>query len=161
MAVELIFAVITSLYTLSSAWGLRRTLLSAAKTYLLRPGNPNLESIRVLLQDSIINANTTDTGLAYHIRKLRENALPTEEELQVWEANGGKWELDEDEKEALAKKARKLLVERGMPAALTSVMGQVATREALEKVWDCFQLREVSRGLVFGLILQAVRAVIQ
>jgi hypothetical protein len=156
MAVELFFAVIQELYTLSSAWNIRRTLLNAAKTFLLRPGNPNLESIRLLLQNSVIDANTSDEGLAAHILKLRENTLPTEEELKQWPPPPS-----HEEKEKLRSKARKLLVERGMPQALTSVMGAAASGEALGRVFDCLQVEEVARGLMFALLLQAVRAATQ
>jgi hypothetical protein len=156
MAIELFFAVIQELYTLSSAWNIRRTLLNAAKTFLLRPGNPNLESIRLLLQNSVIDANTSDAGLAAHIVKLRENTLPTEEELKQWPPPPTK-----AEKEKLRLKARKLLVERGMPQALSSVMGAAASGEALGRVFDCFQVEEVARGLMFALLLQALRAATQ
>ncbi|KAK7509897.1 PXA domain-containing protein [Phyllosticta citriasiana] len=154
MAVELFFAIINELYTLSSAWQIRKTLLNAAKTFLLRPGNPQLESIRVLLQDTVLEANSCDSGIASHIKKLRANTLPTEEELKAWPP-----EMSEEEKEKLRLKARKLLIERGMPQALTSVMGQAATGEALGKVFDCLQVSEVARGFMFGLLLQGVRAV--
>ena len=156
VTIELLFAVITELYTLSSAWTLRRTLLGAAKTFLLRPGNPQLESIRVLLQETLLDANTNDSGIASHMRKLRENTLPTEEELSKWPK-----ERTDDEKEALRVKARDLLVKRGMPQALTSVMGTAASGEALGKVFDCLQVQEVARGMMFGLLLQGVRGVTQ
>ncbi|KAL8938609.1 MAG: hypothetical protein Q9216_003802 [Gyalolechia sp. 2 TL-2023] len=156
VAIELFFATITSLYTLSSAWSIRRTLLSAAKNFLLRPGNPNLEAIRVLIQDTVINANISDAGLASHIHKIRENSLPTEAELKTWPPPPS-----EDEKTKLRQKARKLLVEKGMPQALTSVMGQAASGEALGRVFDALQIEEVARGLVFALILQGVRAMTQ
>jgi hypothetical protein len=154
VAVELLFAVINELYTLSSAWNIRRTLLSAAKTFLLRPNNPSLNSIQSLIQDSVIASNTSDTGIATQLRKLRENTMPTEEELKAWPA-----EMSMEEKERLRIKARKLLVERGVPAALTGVMGQAATGEAMGRVFDCLQIEEVARGLTFGLLLQCVRAV--
>jgi hypothetical protein len=156
VAVELLFATIQELYTLSSAWSLRRTLLAAAKTFLLRPGNPQLSSIQALIQTTVLEANTSDTGIAQHLRKLRENALPTEAELKAWPA-----EPNDKEKEELRVKARKLLCERGMPQALTSVMGQAASGEALGKVFDCLQIQEVARGLVFGLILQGMRGITQ
>ncbi len=156
VAVELLFAIINELYTLSSAWNIRRTLLNAAKTFLLRPGNPSLTSIQSLMQDSVIASNTSDNGIATHLRKLRETTMPTEEELKAWPP-----ELTPDEKEKLRFKARKLLVERGMPTALTGVMGQVATAEAMGKVFDCLQVEEVSRGLIFGLLLQGLRAMTQ
>ncbi|KIN06513.1 hypothetical protein OIDMADRAFT_17348 [Oidiodendron maius Zn] len=156
VAVELLFAVINELYTLSSAWNIRRTLLNAAKTFLLRPGNPSLSSIQSLIQDSVIAENTSDATIAANLRKLRENTLPTEEELKTWPA-----ESTMEEKERLRVKAKKLLTERGVPAALTGVMGQAATGEAMERVFDALQVEEVSRGLVFGLLLQAVRAVTQ
>ena len=156
VSVELMFAIITELYSLSSAWTIRLSLLAAAKTFLLRPNNPQLESIRSLLQDSVINANFSDQGLATHILKLRENALPTEEELKAWPP-----ELPGPEKEKLRVKARKLLVERGMPTALTSVMGAQASGEALGRVFDCLQIEEVARGLVFAILLQAIRAATQ
>jgi hypothetical protein len=156
VAVELMFAVINELYTLSSAWNIRRTLLTAAKTFLLRPGNPSLSSIQALIQDSVIAANTSDAGIAAHLRKLRENSLPTEEELKAWPP-----ELSMEEKERLRIKARKLLIERGVPVALTGVMGQAATNEAMGRIFDCLQIEEVARGLMFGLLLQAVRAVTQ
>lgn len=154
--IELFFAVINELYTLSSAWTLRRTLLNAAKTFLLRPGNPQLSSITSLLQTTVLNDNTSDAGLAYHLRKLRENSLPTEEELKAWPP-----EMSPDAKEKLRLKARKLLVERGMPQALTSVMGQAASGEALGKVFDCLQEPRVARGVMFGLVLQGLRAITQ
>ena len=156
VAVELFFATINELYKISSAWKLRLTLLNAAKSFLLRPGNPNLEAIRVLLQDTIIDANTTDSAIATNLRKLRENALPTEEELKAWPPPPS-----DEEKERMRQKARKLLVEKGMPQALTSVIGAAASGEALGKVFDCLQVPEVARGLVFALVLQAVRAVTQ
>ena len=156
VSIELIFAIITELYSLSSAWTIRLSLLSAAKTFLLRPNNPQLESIRSLLQDSILDANLSDAGLAAHLLKLRENTLPTEEELKKWPG-----ELSLAGKEKLRIKARKLLVERGMPQALVSVMGTAASGEALGRVFDCLQVPEVARGLVFALLLQALKALTQ
>jgi hypothetical protein len=157
VAVELIFAVITELYTLSSAWHIRRTLLTAAKTYLLRPGNPQLLTIKDLLQTSLLDANLSDTGLAGHIYKMRENALPTEEEMEIWRRDYP--EKNEEQKGELRLKARRLLVQKGMPAALQGIMGAAASGEALGKVFDCLQVESVSRGLVFGLMLQALRVV--
>jgi hypothetical protein len=113
-----------------------------------------LNSIQSLIQDSVIASNTSDTGIATQLRKLRENTMPTEEELKAWPA-----EMSMEEKERLRIKARKLLVERGVPAALTGVMGQAATGEAMGRVFDCLQIEEVARGLTFGLLLQCVRAV--
>ena len=155
VAVELFFALINELYTLSSAWNIRRTLLNAAKSYLLRPGNPSLISIQQLLQ-SYLDSNIADDGIAAHLTKLRENALPTEVELKNWPKA-----LDEDEKEKLRSKARKLLVEKGMPAALTSVMGAAASGEALGRVFDSLQVESVARGFMFAIILQAIRALAQ
>ncbi|RYC56674.1 hypothetical protein CHU98_g9537 [Xylaria longipes] len=154
VAIELLFAVINELYTLSSAWNIRRTLLTAAKSFLLRPGNPSLISIQSLIQDSLLDANTSDDGLAMHIRKLRENSLPTEEERKAWPAD-----LTAAEKEELREKARKLFIQSSVPTALMGIMGQSATNEALGRVFDCLQIEEVARGLFFGLILQAVRVV--
>ena len=157
VAVELMFAVITELYTLSSAWNFRRTLLSAAKTYLLRPGNPQMGAIRELLQSSLLDSNLSDEGIAGHIYKLRENGLPTEKELEAWYRDYP--EKNAEQKEELRVKARKLLVTRGMPTALQSVMGAAASGEALGRVFDCLQHEKVSRGLVFGLLVQAVKVV--
>ena len=156
VAVELFFAVINELYTLSSAWNIRRTLLNAAKGFLLRPGNPSLEAIRVLLQKSIIDDNTSDAGMASHLTKLRESSLPTDEELNAWPPPP-----TEEEKINLRVKARKLLVERGMPQALMSVMGAAASGEALGRVFDSLQVEKVARGLIFALTLQGIRAVTQ
>ena len=155
IAVELIFAVINELYTLSSAWNIRRTLLNAAKSYILRPGNPNLETIRGLLQGSIIESNTSDEALGLYITKLRENVLPTEAELKFWPSAP-----NEAEKERLRETARKAFVQKGLPQALTSVMGAAASREALEKVFDSLQVPIIARGLVFSVLIQALRSVI-
>ncbi|TEY71372.1 hypothetical protein BOTCAL_0094g00160 [Botryotinia calthae] len=156
VAIELLFAIITELYTLSSAWNFRRTLLTAAKTFLLRPGNPSLSSIQGLLQESVISAYTSDAGIASSIQKLRENGLPTEAELKAWPE-----EMTAENKEKLKTKARKLLLERGMPIALMGVMGQAATGEALGKVFDALQREDIARGLVFGLLLQGIKAITQ
>lgn len=154
VAVELVFAIINELYTLSSAWNIRRTLLAAAKSFLLRPGNPSLTYIQSMIQTSVVEANASDAGIASHIRKLRENTLPTEEERAAWPK-----EMSAEEKDKLRAKARKLLIESGVPAALTGVMGQNATGEALGRVFDCLQEEKVARGLMFGVMLQAVRIV--
>ena len=95
--------------------------------------------------------------MAAHLKKLRENALPTAEEMEIWKRDYP--EKTEEEKEMLKHKARALLVNKGMPQALTSVMGQAASGEALGKVFDCLQIEEVSRGLIFGLMLQALKVV--
>ena len=154
VAIELLFAVINELYTLSSAWKIRRTLLAAAKSFLLRPGDPSLSSIQSLMQKSVLDANTSDAGIATHLRKMRENTLPTDDERAAWPA-----ELTQEEKDKLRAKARRLLIQSGVPAALMGVMGQSATAEALGRVFDCLQVEEVARGLLFGLMLQAVRVV--
>lgn len=154
VAVELLFAVINEMYTLSSAWNIRRTLLTAAKSFLLRPGNPSLLTVQSLIQSSVLDANTSDAGIAVQLRKLRENTMPTDQERATWPE-----EMTADEKEKLAIKARKLLIQSGVPAALMGVMGQAATGEALGRVFDCLQIEEVARGLIFGLLLQAVRIV--
>ncbi|OHE90890.1 hypothetical protein CORC01_13805 [Colletotrichum orchidophilum] len=154
VAVELVFAIINEMYTLSSAWNIRRTLLAAAKSFLLRPGNPSLIAIQKMMQESVIDANTKDEGLAYHLRKLRENTMPTDEERATWPA-----EMTEEEKEKLRFKARNLLIKRGVPAALTGVMGQAATTDALGRIFDSLQIQEVARGFIFGMMLQAVRVV--
>ncbi|KAI1389763.1 PXA domain-containing protein [Hypoxylon trugodes] len=154
VAVELLFAVINELYTLSSAWNIRRTLLTAAKSFLLRPGNPSLISIQSLVQESVLEANTSDSSIATYLRKLRENSMPTEEERNAWPK-----EMTTEEKEELRVKARKLFIQSGVPAALMGIMGQSATSEALGRVFDCLQIEEVARGLFFGVMLQAVRVV--
>ena len=154
VAVELFFALINELYTLSSAWNIRRTLLNAAKSYLLRPNNPSLVSIQQLLQSSI-DVNTSDEGIAAHLQKVRENSLPTGEELKKWPSPP-----DEDEKEKLRQKARKLLVEKGMPAALRSVMGAAASGEALGRVFDSLQVESVARGFMFAIVLQGIKAIV-
>lgn len=154
VAVELAFAIINELYTLSSAWNFRRTLLAAAKSFLLRPGNPSLISIQKMIQESVIEANSSDEGIAAHLRKMRENALPTEEELKAWPP-----EPSMEEKEKLREKARRLLIQSGVPVALSGVMGQNATTEALGRIFDCLQIEEVARGLLFGIMLQAVRII--
>ncbi|SPQ22242.1 f01db432-90cc-4280-ab3c-25f69ac0f34e [Thermothielavioides terrestris] len=150
MTVELLFAVINELYTLSSAWNIRRTLLAAAKSFLLRPGNPSLLSIQALIQTSVLDANTADAGVAALLRKLRANALPTDAERAAWPA-----EMSPADKDALRARARRLLIASGVPAALMGVMGQAATSEALGRLFDCLQIEEVARGLVFGVVLQA------
>ncbi|TQS36573.1 hypothetical protein Golomagni_02971 [Golovinomyces magnicellulatus] len=154
VAVELIFAVINEMYTISSAWNIRRTLLTAAKTYFLRPGNPSLLEIQSLIQDSVISANISDAGVAAHLRKLRENCLPTEDELQEWPS-----EMTSEEKERLRIKARNLLIKQAVPRALTGVMGQAATSEAMGHIFDCLQIEEFTRGLIFGVLLQGMRSI--
>jgi len=154
VVLELMFAMINELYTLSSAWNIRRTLLTAAKTFLLRPGNPSLASIQSLIQESVISSNISDEGLAAHLRKLRENTMPTEEELKAWPK-----EPSPEEKEKLRLRARKLVMERGIPPALSGVMGQAATAEAVGRVFDCLQDETVARGLMFGLLLQCIRII--
>ena len=104
----------------------------------------------------MIEANTSDANLAAYVYKLRASTLPTEEELKTWPPPP-----TEEEKEKLRVKARKLLVERGMPQALTAVMGAAASGEALGRVFDALQIQEVARGFMFALLQQGVRAITQ
>ncbi|KAI6783507.1 uncharacterized protein J7T54_005536 [Emericellopsis cladophorae] len=154
VAVELLFAVINEMYTLSSAWNIRRTLLAAAKSFLLRPGNPSLLTVQNLIQTTVLDTVSSDAGIAEQLRKLRENTMPTEEERAHWPAP-----LTSEESEKLRVRARQLLIRSGVPAALMGVMGQAATSEALGRVFDCLQIEEVARGLVFGILLQLVGVV--
>ncbi|PYH79607.1 hypothetical protein BO82DRAFT_339895 [Aspergillus uvarum CBS 121591] len=154
-ALELIFAVINELYTLSSVWEIRRRLLNAAKSYVLRPGNPNLETIRELFQESIINSHVSDDAIGSYLMKLRENALPTEAEITDWHEP-----MSGPEKERLKETARRLFVEKGLPQALTGVMGTAASKEALGKLFDCLQVRVIAQGFMFSLLLQLLRAII-
>ncbi|KAL4997781.1 PXA domain-containing protein [Aspergillus recurvatus] len=155
VAVELIFAVINELYSLSSAWNIRRTLLNAAKSYILRPANPSLETIRCLLQDSMIDSHTTDEAVGTYLTKLRENALPSAEELNSWPTA-----MSDAEKERQREAARRILVQKGLPKAITGVMGAVASGEALGRVFDSLQIDIVARGFVFSILLQALRAIV-
>ena len=169
VAIELFFAMVSELYTLSSAWSIRRTLLNAAKSFLLRPGNPNLEAIRQLIQSTVIDANTSDKGLARCLNMLRESTVPTPTEEattteEIRKEGEARTETDDEEerkKAELREKARKLLVEKGMPPALTSVMGSAASGEAVGRVFDCLQVEQVARGLVFALVVQVIRGVVQ
>ncbi|PYI17765.1 hypothetical protein BO99DRAFT_404068 [Aspergillus violaceofuscus CBS 115571] len=154
-ALELIFAVINELYTLSSVWDIRRRLLNAAKSYVLRPGNPNLETIREVFQESVINSHVSDEAIGSYLIKLRENALPTEAEITNWHGP-----MSGPEKERLKETARRLFVEKGLPQALTGVMGTAASKEALGKLFDCLQVRVIAHGFMFSLILQVLRAIV-
>ncbi|KAF4125755.1 Sorting nexin C terminal [Geosmithia morbida] len=154
VAVELLFAVINEMYTLSSAWNIRRTLLTAAKSFLLRPGNPSLLTVQNLIQESVLDTYTSDAGIAAQLRRLLKSTMPTDEERASWPSD-----MTEEERDKLRLKARGLLIRSGVPAALMGVMGQAATSEALGRVFDCLQIEEVARGLIFGLVLQLVRIV--
>jgi Sorting nexin C terminal len=89
------------------------------------------------------------------ITKLRQNSLPTEEELRAYPPP-----LSDAEKNKLRVDARKLLIQRGVPRALMSVMGATATREALGRVFDCLQVDVIAQGFMFAVLLQGLRAVI-
>ena len=152
--VDIVFAVLSELYTLSSAWTLRRSLLNVAKSILLRPGNASLENIRVIIQETVIDANTSDEVVAALIRQVRENGFPTPEETANWVDQGLKGG-------ELREKARRLLMQRGVPEALRSVMGAVASEEALAGVFDALQMDGMARGVVGGVVLEGVRGVCQ
>ncbi|KAI5812756.1 PXA domain-containing protein [Pyronema omphalodes] len=152
LIIEIVFSVLSELYTLSSAWTLRRSLLNIAKSLLLRPGNATLENLRVVLQETVIEANTTDEAVAAMINKLREGVFPTEQEKAKLAEKGESIQGAE-----LREKARKLLLAKGVPEALRGVMGAQATEEALERVWVALQECEVARGVVGGVLLEGVR----
>ncbi|KAF3492035.1 PX domain-containing protein [Arthroderma uncinatum] len=156
IVVELLFAVINEVYSLSSAWNIRKRLLNASKSFLLRPGNPSLEAIRSLLQDSVIDGNTSDEALARCITKLHKSSMPTEEDMKAYPPP-----LSPEQKEQLRIKARALLISRGMPPALMGIMGANATGEALGKIFDCLQVPSIGRAFVFAILLQAIRVVTQ
>lgn len=154
IAVELIFAVINELYSSSSAWNIRRTILNAAKSYILRPGSPHLETIRVLLQNSMIDTHTSDEALGGYLVKLCETVFPTQADCDLPPSA-----RTDAEKKRLRETARKIFVQKGLPQAVISVMGATASREALERIFDCLQVEPIARGLVFSLLLQALKVV--
>ena len=184
LIIEIVFAILSELFTLSSAWLLRRSLLNVAKNILLRPGNTSLDATRLLIQETLIESNTSDEAIAGHIRKLREGAFPTPGEIKSWEEKarmkrvewtkrnglgvagatgevGKEREYEEEGREERREKARRLLLEKGMPEGLKGVMGQQACRECLGKVFDCLQVKSVARGLIGGIFLEVVRGVCQ
>ncbi|PWW77193.1 hypothetical protein C7212DRAFT_357033 [Tuber magnatum] len=162
LVVEIIFAIISELYTLSSAWIFRRSLLNVAKSILLRPGNASLESIRVLIQETVIEANTKDEAVSSYIRKIRESAFMTKEELKSWEASAVKAaEVEGEGEESKKEKARRLVCERGLPEALRGVMGAGASAECCSVMFDALQEEAVARGVVAGLVCEAVRGICQ
>lgn len=146
--VEVVFAVLSELYTLSSAWTLRRSLLNVAKSILLRPGNASLENIRAVLQETVIDSYTTDEAVSGLVRKLTEAVF-------------GNGEKAADAGEGLKERARELFMERGVPEALRGVMGAQASEEALGAVFDALQMETVARGVVGGVVLEGVRGVCQ
>jgi hypothetical protein len=155
MTIELIFAVINELYGLASVWKLRKALLNAAKSFLLRPGNPSLEFIRVLIQNSITD-NTSDETLASYIDLIRAKCLDYTEDSESHVRR-----LSDTEKEELRAKARALLLAKGMPRTLSNLMGANATSNALGTLFDSIQIRHVARGLVFAITLQALKITLQ
>ncbi|TGZ83232.1 hypothetical protein EX30DRAFT_394457 [Ascodesmis nigricans] len=161
--IEIVFALISELYTLSSAWTLRRSLLNVAKSLLLRPGNQALDDMRALIQETVVDGNTTDYAVAGMLRRLREGVFPTEEEVGVWREEERERERRRTEEGGemvdveLREKARRLLVEKGVPQALKGVMGTVATEEALGVVFEALQMKSVARGVVGGLVVEGCR----
>ncbi|PUU75454.1 hypothetical protein B9Z19DRAFT_1067406 [Tuber borchii] len=107
--VEIIFAIISELYTLSSAWVFRRSLLNVAKSILLHP-----------------EANTEDKAVGSYIRKIRESAFMTDEESKAWKESAAKDTEEEEEEggECKREKARRLVRERGLPEAMREVMAR-------------------------------------
>lgn len=153
-AVDMMFALLSELYTLSSAWTLRRSLLNVAKSILLRPGNrAALDNIRTVIQETVIDANTSDAAVAAMLLKLRRNVFPTEADGPPQDTP-----LCGDE---LREKARRLLLAKGVPEALRGVMGAAASEEALARVFDAVQNPAVARGVVGGVVLEGVRGVCQ
>lgn len=183
LIVEIAFTILSELFTLSSAWTLRRSLLNVAKNIMLRPGNNSLDATRLLIQEKIFEQVATDEAVSQHISGLRETLFPTNDEIEASEkltresrkarakqrvhdvsgGGGGRIEegVEEEEREERREKARRLLLEKGMPGVLEGVMGQAACRECLGKVFDCLQVKRVARGVVCGLLLEVVRAVCQ
>ncbi|KAL7275951.1 hypothetical protein RUND412_001075 [Rhizina undulata] len=162
MTIEIIFALISELYSLSSAWLFRRSLLNVAKSFLLRSGNAQLENIRNLLQTTVIDANVTDKAVAGYVRKVRCNAFPTQAERDEWKEKARrKLEKGGEDAEELRERARRLVCERGLPEALRGVMGAGASAECLGAVFDAVQEKSVARGVVVGIVLEAVRGVCQ
>ncbi|KAI1928168.1 hypothetical protein LOZ65_002136 [Ophidiomyces ophidiicola] len=154
LIIELLFAVVNEIYGLSSAWTLRKRLLQAAKSYILRPGNPSLQSIRQLIQ-GMISRNTTHEALAGFINTIRESCFAT----QVDEPSKS-FPADAD-RSSLRDSARSLLISNGLPPALVGCMGVGATDEALGRIFDCLQVESVARGFVCSVILQALKIIVQ
>lgn len=181
LIVEIAFAILSELFALSSAWMLRRSLLNVARNIMLRPGNNSLDATRLFIQEKFFEQVTTDEAISEHILKLREALFPSKDKIEASEkvvkesrkagakrggldASGGieaSKNFEEGEREERREKARRLLLERGMPGVLEGVMGQAACRECLGKVFDCLQVKHVARGVVCGLLLEVVRAVCQ
>ena len=54
--------------------------------------------------------------------------------------------------------ARRTIGELGT-SARSLALYQAASGEALGKVFDCLQVEDVSRGLIFGIMLQALKVI--
>ncbi|KAI1997105.1 hypothetical protein LOZ53_000835 [Ophidiomyces ophidiicola] len=154
LIIELLFAVVNEIYGLSSAWTLRKRLLQAAKSYILRPGNPSLQSIRQLIQ-GMISRNTTHEALAGFINTIRESCFATQADEP-----SKSFPADAD-RSSLRDSARSLLISNGLPPALVGCMGVGATDEALGRIFDCLQVESVARGFVCSVILQALKIIVQ
>ncbi|KAF3921914.1 hypothetical protein ABW20_dc0101342 [Dactylellina cionopaga] len=147
--IESMFSIINELYSLSTAWMIRRSFLNIAKSVMLRPGNSQLIGMRNMIQSDVLQANTKPEVIADYIRQIRKNSLPTAAESEEWEKT--RKPRTDEEKEELRRKARVLLSE-SLPQGLTAVLGVNQTKEAMYQLFDALQEREIARGLWTAII---------
>lgn len=152
------FSIINELYSLSSAWMIRRSLLNIAKSMMLRPGNANLVSIRTMIQTDVLKSNTTHDAVADYVRQLRKNALPTQSELEEWEKT--RVIRTAFEKEELRAKARELLAE-SLPQGLTALLGVSQMKEAVYQLFDALQDKDIARGFWTAILAETMQVVCQ
>jgi hypothetical protein len=155
---EVMFSIINELYSLSSAWMIRRSLLNIAKSVMLRPGNTTLVSMRTMVQKDVLDANTAHEAIADYIRQLRKNGVPTTAELEDWEKN--KKKRTPKEKDELRSKARELLAE-SLPQGLTALLGVNQTKEAIYQLFDALQEQDVARGFWTAILAETMQVVCQ
>jgi hypothetical protein len=88
---------------------------------------------------------------------MRLSLFPTKDELKEWESSSSA--LSPESESQRREKARKLVLERGLPEALRGVMGNAASAECCGVMFDALQEEPVARGVVCGVLLEAIRGV--
>lgn len=153
LLIETSFALIEETFHLSTAnnraW-LRRTALNLLKEVLRRSYTETISRTFLRYLDKF---TSVDAVLA-QVKGIMEAGWPD-----------GKWRDDKpvrtrEEKERTKWLAREILTERGVPAAVRQVVGEQNCVEAMERLWERCQRKELNRVLVVQVVEAMVRTAI-
>jgi Sorting nexin C terminal/PXA domain/PX domain len=144
---DLGFSILSEFYALTPrTWMIRKSLLNLLKSLLISNGRTYIETIRIMIQEDLIEkCLTSDDWIAGQVKTMTEAVWPSVP-----------WPPIDDERYKIEAKA--LFLNKMVPETTKGLMGGAATSQALEIVFEALQEEKVAKGLLVALMCDVIRA---